>query len=74
MSYYSRDYGAKGADRMATLVQSDQCSEGHLVCLHNVCTEITVQKLKDSANYSIYTMYMCTELIQQHTMVAGVKD
>ena len=38
LSYYSRIYDAKGADRMPTLVQSDQCSVALLVCVHNVCT------------------------------------
>ena len=62
VSYYSRIDVAKGADRMTTIVQPMYAQ-----CLY-------CQITSNSANNSVFLMYMYTELMQQHTMVAGVEE
>ena len=69
VSYYSRIYGVKGADRMTTLVQSDLCSMASGFCAH--CTYLTVKNLGFS---KLQFFPMHTELMQQHTMVAEVRE
>ena len=57
---------------MSIIVQSDQCSKGHLVRVHNVCTYLTVENLGFSKLQSVFPMHMYIEV--QRTMVAEVKD
>ena len=58
---------------MATIVQPDQCSNGHLVGVHNVCTYLTVQNLGFNKLQSVFSMYIYTEVMQSNTMVAEVR-
>ena len=65
VSYFSRIYDANGADRMVTLLQSD------LVCVHIVCTYLTVQKLRIQQSI-VFPMYIYIEKGFDRTQCKGL--